>query len=278
MKYSQLVCFVCVILLSAHVFAQEKTIVTIGGSYWNAAYTWEDDDGDAISEIDPGNNFGPYLSVNRGKLNFGVSYMTGKYPITSITQDGEKVELDNEVTMTRGDLNVTVGYRAHRLVNLFVGLKHLNWNFESEYTGSDYDYYDYYNYYDYGTPSTYDYKVKSIRSGMLFGAGISGVVPLGQSGLYAFGSIGYLGGSLTQKYKVSGLPFEIDNEEEQDVATGLAALNIGLGYRWANGVGINVGYRGDYIVQTIEGEGMSEDVQDNTRVQGLNVTLSYSIR
>ncbi|MBN1999606.1 hypothetical protein JW935_18775 [candidate division KSB1 bacterium] len=280
----KLMCFVVIFVLSAVVIAQEKTIFTIGGSYWNAAYAWEDEDGNSLYEIDPGNNFGPYLSVSRGKLNLGVSYMIGKYPISSIIDSkGKKVELDNEINMTRGDLNVTVGYRAHRFINLFVGLKRLNWSFEVEesFTVPDnYDYYDYYDYYNYGSQTTtYNIKMKDTQSGLLFGAGASGVVPLGRSGLYLFGSLAYLGGKLEEKTEISGMPFSIDSDQEPvDISTGLVALNVGLGYRWPNGLGVNVGYRGDLIQQTTTDEETDEDYINYTRVQGVNVTLSYTIR
>ena len=87
--------------------------------------------------------------------------------------------------MGRTDVNFTLGYRVHRNVNIFAGAKYLKWSIEMESS--------YYGY-------TYKYEVS--ESGLMYGLGASLVLPLGNSGLYAFGSLAGMFGTLTYEEKM----------------------------------------------------------------------------
>jgi len=252
-------CFLMV--MATTLLAQDKTIVTVGGSYWNAGYTWENDKGTELAKLDPGNNFGPYLSISRNKWNMGLSYMTGKYPIKQSDFGGQVVDLN--VDMIRGDLNFTVGYRVHPMVNIFAGVKHLRWSFE--YSASILDEW----------LTTQDYKIEDVFSGPLFGGGASITIPFGTSGLYGFGSLAALVGTITESVKGQE-KLGYSASPDIDYSTALAALNIGVGFRFASGFGITGGYRGDYI--SLETTVNDITVKQNIRVQGPILTVSYSFK
>jgi hypothetical protein len=254
-------CFLMVAAMSLP--AQDKIIVTVGGSYWYAGYSWEDNNGKEMMKLDRGHNFGPNLSITRNKWNFGLSYLTGKYPIkqTSVGRLGRVQDVD----VTRGDLNVTIGYRVHPIVNVFAGIKHLKWSWEKTIKASIMDEHF----------VVHDANYKYVWSGPLFGGGVSIAVPLGTSGLYAFGSLAAMAGTITYTfdgYDMTGEPKEL----ESDFASTLAALNIGLGYRFPNGFGITGAYRGDFIFQ--KSDDNKTDWKQNMRVQGVILTVSYSFK
>jgi hypothetical protein len=252
-------CFLMV--MATALLAQNKTIVTVGGSYWNAGYTWEDDKGNQLAKLDPGNNFGPYLSISRNKWNMGLSYMTGKYPIKQSDVGGQIVSMN--VDMTRGDLNFTVGYRVHPMVNIFAGVKHLRWSLK--YSASILDQW----------LTTQDYSIEDVFSGPLFGGGASITIPFGTGGLYGFGSLAALGGTIKETYK--GYDYLGDPQKsEADYSTALAALNLGVGFRFPSGFGITGGWRGDYITQ--QPADTATNVKENVRVQGVILTVSYSFK
>jgi hypothetical protein len=169
------------------VMAQEetKTIVTVGGSYWNATYSYQDEDGKDVFEFGTGNLFGPYLSISNGKWNFGTSMYFGSFPV-------EKLAAGNSLDVKRSDMNFTVGYRVHPNINVFGGIKYLKWTMSGQY-----------EYVDYYYSGLVDYE--ATESGPMFGAGVGGTVPLGTSGLYAFGSIAYLVGTMKNEYKIGDM-------------------------------------------------------------------------
>jgi hypothetical protein len=248
------------LLFTVNSFAQKKTIITVGGSWWNAGYTWEDNSGNELFKVDPGNNFGPYLSVTSGKWNIGASYLSGKYPIKELDFGGQILNVD--VDMTRGDLNLSVGYRVHPMINIFAGMKHLKWSMEMKLTDSWY--------------INESYSEKYTYSGPLFGGGASIVVPFGTSGLYGFGSLAALGGTIVYSYDGYDTVLMQNISAETDLSAALIALNAGVGYRFSSGLGVNAGYRGDYIsTQLADG---TSDSKENLRVQGFILTLSYSFK
>ncbi len=250
-------------LISTAVPAQEtvRTIVTVGGSYWNASYTAQDEDGEDLYDYGTGNLFGPYLSLNRGKWNLGASLYFGKIPVEETNYDD----------MKRTDLNFTVGYRVHPNINLFAGLKYLTWTQEGSF--------DWYNQYGYLVDN---YEYEETFKAPLFGAGIGGTLPLGTSGLYAFGSVSYLMGSTAYHVAINSTETDesLEEDSEGDLECGLFTLNLGLGYRFASGMGINLGYRGDVIEQSgdIETSLYEWEVDNQLGVKGLVVTISYTFK
>ncbi len=261
-KIITLVLALGVMMLFSNGMAQEenKTIVTVGGSYWNATYSYQNEDGKDVYEFGTGNLFGPYLSISNGKWNFGSSMYFGTFPV-------EKMEAGNNLDVKRSDLNFTIGYRVHPNINVFGGVKYLKWTMsgEMEYWS------DYYN------STVVDYE--ATESGPMFGAGVGGTVPLGTSGLYAFGSIAYLVG--TMKTEVKAGDYTSDENDSQDIASKLAALNLGLGYRFPSGLGVNIGYRADLYTESQDVEnylGGTETVDYNLGVKGLVATVSYTFK
>ena len=260
------------LLIGSSVFAQNRTVVTLGGSWWNAAYTYEDEDGEELAEIGNGNSFGPYISINHGKINFGASLLFGTFPVDAYNLGLEVFDIElKDVNMSRNDLNFTLGYRVHRNINLFVGGKYLKWAINMDMnvpveTG-EYDFW--------GNPITQNIDMSGEWSegGMIYGFGVSAVLPLGTGGMYAFGSLAGMAGTLTNEITVEGMGIS-ETSDEGDVSASLAAINLGLGYRFPSGLGINAGYRADLFTEELEDS--EEDSQPRIRVQGLIVTASYS--
>ncbi len=268
MQKVEKICFVLLILVifvSSSLFAQTRTIVTLGGSWWNAAYTMEDQDGEKLGDIGSGNNFGPYMSVNHGKVNFGLSVLVGKFPINEYggySLEGTGVEAD----MGRTDVNFTLGYRIHRNVNIFAGVKYLKWSMDMEYKNEYYD---------------YSYKYEISESGPMYGLGLSLVLPLGNSGLYAFGSLAGMGGTLTYEEKEDDSSLSktsSEDDSENDISAVLVALNVGLGYRFPSGLGINAGYRADLFSEQYDEPVIidEKEVEPRIKVAGFMATISYS--
>ena len=255
-----LVVLACVALLTFSIaMAQEpvKTIVTVGGSYWNAQYTLQDEDGKELYDFGTGNLFGPYLSLSHGKWNFGASMYFGKFPV-------EETGLSD---MSRNDLNFSLGYRVHPNINIFGGVKYLTWTMELE--GMNY----------YGNA----YTVKNTAKTPMFGAGVGGTVPLGTSGLYAFGSVAYLVGNITTESDVSGLDYDVNLSDgsSEDTSAQLVALNLGLGYRFASGLGINLGYRADLYTESTDYKdefGDTATAENDFGVKGIVATISYTFK
>jgi hypothetical protein len=250
MKQLLIIGVVAALLTAGNIFAQEptRTIVTIGGSYWNATYTYQDEDGKDLFKFGTGNLVGPYLSISNGKWNFGSSMYFGSFP----------VEKFNDLTVKRSDLNFNIGYRVHPNINIIGGVKYLSWTLEGTSTDGYY---------------TYNYSAK--ESGPMFGAGIAGTIPLGSSGLYAFGSAAYLAGTMKNESTDS-----YGDPEKTDIPATLVALNLGLGYRFVSGFGLNVGYRADLYTekQDVEILTVKHTYEYNLSVKGLVATVSYTFK
>ena len=268
----QAVCFVVFLLvfLSSVTFSQEKTSVTLGGSYWNAAYSWEDEDGNKINDIGTGNMFGPYATISHGKWNFGASLLFGSFPVDKLAESEVA-----DINMSRGDFNLTIGYRVHPYINIFFGSKFLNWSLDASYT-IDVPVFQGYDFF--GDP-IYDYESRDVKAeisekGVLYGVGISGVVPFGASGWYGFAALAGMGGTLTNETTYDGLAdFSDFQSAEYDISAALAALNLGIGYRMPSGFGINAGYRADLFSEDLE----NSEENPRIRVQGLILTASVSL-
>lgn len=239
------------IIAFSNLFAQTKTFVTTGLSWWSAQYDIVNKDGDKVWDVGNTNMFGPYISVSHNKFNFGASLFWGSVSI----KDLEGVDLK------RADLNLTAGYRLLNTsafnMNLFLGMKYLNLGLTGKQTTYEWDPF-YQTYY----PVETDMDVTN--SGALFGGGISTIIPFGTSRLYAYGSLAALAGTLTYKNNVSTL------SQTNDASTSIVSLTAGLGYRFPSGLGINGGYRGDFFG--------SEDSDLVDRLQGFNLTLSYTFQ
>lgn len=272
---STLFVIVLALLVVTNLFAQTKTVVTLGGSWWNAQYSWEDESGKKIADIGAGNSVGPYISISHGKLNFGASLFFGTFPVNKVALGGAESDVTTDWNMSRGDLNFTVGYRVHQYINLFVGAKYINWTIEGT-VNTTYPVligYDEYNYPVYDEQSaTIDANLS--EGGMTFGAGISGVVPFGTSGLYGFASLAYLGGTLQNETKISG--GSTSQDSTYDVSAGLAAVNLGIGYRFSSGLGLNLGYRADLFAENVDKAVSEGESNPRIRVQGTILTVSYS--
>ena len=275
------VIFALVLVLVAMSFAQQKTIVTVGGSVWNAEYSWEDADGNKLGDIGTGNSVGPYISINHGKVNFGASLLFGSFPVNELGLGETEADATTDINMSRGDLNFTIGYRIHRNINLFVGAKSLNWKIEGSVNTSYYE--EIITGYDYFGNPIYDYQLvdgqfdaEINEGGMLYGLGISAVIPFGSSGWYGFGSLAGMGGTLTNEVKISADMYGFSETTEEDVTAALAAINVGIGYRFAGGLGLNVGYRADLFNETTKATDGAEEENPSIRVQGAILTLSYS--
>ena len=269
-----LLSLVILAFLFATTYAQNRTIVTLGGSWWNAAYSYETQDGEKIADIGTGNMFGPYLSISRGKLNFGASLLFGSFPIDALglMGDEEAADLldDVDMDMSRNDLNFSVGYRIHRNLNLFVGVKSLKWEIDGTITASD-------EYWDYWTDTWYTTEIEAdvneTESGTMLGGGISAVLPLGSGGLYAFGSLAYMAGVMELSYDFNSEDYsESSSGEELDAQ--LVAINLGVGYRFPSGFGLNIGYRADLFNEKYAEESLDEEPRIGVR--GAILTASYS--
>lgn len=258
------------LVITGSALAQAKSRVTIGGSYWNANYSMVDKDGNELGKFGTGNMFGPYLRFSHGKLNFGTSMFFGSFPVEGWENfGGDGLDL----TMSRADLNFTVGYRVIPYINLFVGVKYLNYSFdgdisyENQYWTGEYDYW--------GNP-IYDFETVNANmevseSGPMYGFGVAGVIPFGQSPLYGFASIAGMVGTLTNETKVTGTGDpSISNQENVDASLG--ALTIGIGYHTPSGLGLSVGYKADLFDEKIS----DSNDEPNIYVQGLYLTLSYT--
>jgi len=250
------------------VFAQTRTVVTLGGSWWNAAYSFVDEDGKELAEIGNGNNFGPYISINHGKVNFGASLLFGTFPVDAYNLGLDIFDLDTDVNMSRNDLNFTLGYRVLPNLNVFAGAKYLKLAIDVDIKDipTEYD--------DWGNPIDFDdANIKLNDGGMMYGLGASAVIPLGTAGMYAFGSIAVMGGIMKSDTTISFMELSEEFEGSENAAV-LGALNLGLGYRFPSGLGINVGYRADLLNRELEQ--VDEIIQTRINVQGLIVTASYS--
>lgn len=240
----------CMLLMAAFsLMAQEQTTFTVGASLWNSQYDWVATDKDLDDvEIGSGNLIGPYLSINRGKVNFGISTLFGTFEM----KDWDGAELK------RTDLNFTLGYRivssSSINMNLFGGVKYLTFDITGKTTLWDYD--EIYGWY------SYEADVDMTQTGTFYGGGLSLMVPFGSSNLYGYGSLGYMTGNATVENN------ETDESSENDEPINLVPINIGIGYRFPSGLGINAGYRGDVF-----GSDESDYVD---RLAGVIVTASYT--
>ena len=252
-----------VILVTGSVFAQTQSRITVGGTYWNAAYSWTDKDGNDLADIGTGNMFGPYLRFTHGKFNFGTSLFFGSFPVEGLkAYEGADVDF----TMGRTDLNFTLGYQIIPYINLFAGVKYINYSYDGnisyEYTYWTGEYYD---------TETLDVKMEVSEGGPMYGLGIAGVIPFGQSPLYGFASLAAMAGTLTNETKASVTGGQ-SYTNELDVDAALAAITLGIGYHAPSGLGLSLGYRADLFTEDVA------ETEDEPRiyVQGLNLTLSYT--
>ena len=278
MKRNAIAILTTILLFSAFIavgYSQQKTLVTAGLSWWNAQYSWETEKGEKLGDIGNGNMFGPYISISRGKFNLGTSLFWGTFPVDKLSTEEEGQDFSGyDLNMGRGDLNFTIGYRLIPYLNLFIGAKYINWKIDGSMNYTGVVGYDNYGYPVYGEQQV---EVEMTEGGMTFGVGISGVIPFGASRWYAFGSLAGLGGTLTNETRVSLGGFS--NKESYDVDVALAALNLGIGYRFPSGLGFNLGYRADLFSEQEKGtgtDGNNTETNPRIRVEGAILTLSYT--
>ena len=113
----------------------------------------------------------------------------------------------------------------------------------------------------------------------MFGAGIAGTVPFGSSGLYGFGSMAYLVGTMTTETQIGSS--NLDQDPANDVTSNLVALNLGVGYRFPSGLGVNLGYRADLYTESSDVEtalNKTITVENKLGVKGLVATVSYTFK
>ena len=267
----------------ASVQAQNRTIYTAGLSWWGSSFSWETEDGEKIGDIGTGNMVGPYLSISKGRWNFGTSLLWGSFPVEDLERFSSTSDFEiADQSMGRGDLNFTLGYRILPIVNLFVGVKYINWTVNATVRTSD-------QYYDPDTFTFYPYTINSdvelSENGAMFGFGASLSVPFGTSGMYGFFTLAGMGGTLKNETNVvsklsedSYVPpsfgdTEATYSESEDVDAVLAAVNLGIGYRFRSGLGMNLGYRADLFSETVDDPNAENP---RIRVEGLLLTFSYT--
>jgi hypothetical protein len=255
-RYLAIVTLVLLVSLGG-VFAQNQTTFTIGGGMWSPSYkmvyTGNEDNMEDF-DLGTGSYIGPYLALNNGRFNFGASMLLGTLNI-------DDKDLWSGYSVKRTDLNFTLGYRVLNTSalsgNLFLGLKYV----KNNATADDMFYY-------YIDPETYEYfywtdKYDVTTTGTLVGGGASLVIPFGTSNFYSYGSLAYLTGTLSEENSISDYSY-LDIDYKTDVV----ALNVGLGYRFQGGFGVNVGYRGDFY--------STEESDYADRLAGLILNASYT--
>ena len=249
----------CLLLIvSGALYSQ--TAITLGGNYWRATPDiqtpgWED------VKVSDGNMLGPYVNLRTGKWIIGGSLFVGNFHMQQEVQNyyyypyyyyyyyyyyypyyyttGELVK--QELTLKRTDVNLSFGYSITRNITVFGAMKNLKGKFtDFKVNGQSVELND------------MEYK------GTLFGGGVSGVLGLGRSSFFLFGSLAYLTGKIT---------WPDDDKIEQN----LASLTLGAGYRLSRELNLLVGYRSDAIT------GGDED-ESYEKYRGITVSLGYTIQ
>jgi len=256
------------LLLMGSAIGQNATTYTVGAGVWMPGYalvyTGSLDDMEDY-ELGSGTYFGPYLAVNHGRWNFGASLLVG-----TLSPD-DKEMLWEGYEAKRTDLNLTVGYRVISTSsvsgNLFAGLKYVketatsdNWLW-SVYTVDTWEFIQWYDEYD------------ATSSGTLYGAGASLVVPFGTSSFYAYGSMAYLMGSMELENNLGPTEYNPEGYSSWDESYDLHlfALTAGIGYRFPDGIGLNLGYRGDLF-----GQDDADEADYSQRLSGIVLNASYT--
>ncbi len=230
--------------VAGSVMAQSGTVVTIGGNYWNATMKpGEASDMDAKA----GHLFGPYISLRMDRLSFGGSWFFGNWDYS---------EDDFSYKIKRSDLNLSLGLSLNRNLTLFGAYKVLKLKeaFESEEWDIDAD-------------------ENTMWDMPYIGGGLSLTFPFPDSPLFLFGSGAYLVNA-KDEMKVTGVdPFlEEEYSYTQKVDDKITTFTVGLGYRMQSGISLLAGYRGD-----IHKSG-EEDEDNNLKINGLILTLAYTLR
>ena len=225
-------------------FAQSGMTVTIGGHYW---YAQPDYRGEAFEgvEVSSGNMVGPYLNLRVGKFVFGTSMFFGKF-------NWNNSVYDHKLDISRTDLNFSVGYLIFPRFTVFGAVKSISQNGEKDFT---------YNGDAFSTNSIVENK------GMLYGGGISGILPFVRSPLFLFWSAAYLTGKIEWTKSISTDDQKF-GEYENKYDTNITALTVGLGFQASSGLTIMVGYRTDF-----SGEDEGEE-----RIHGAMATVAYTAR
>lgn len=224
---------------------QSQTAVTIGGHYWYAQPTYKGENFENV-DISPGNMFGPYLNLRVGKFALGTSMFFGTF-------NWDYKDFGFEFDIKRTDLNFSVGYSVARRITIFGAVKSLSLTGEEDV-----------EYYDWTMDAYYTATIKAETKGTLYGAGISGVVPVGQSSLFLFYSAAYLTGQIETTTTVDGTAMGDPIEGD----TNLTAVSVGLGVQAGSGITVMVGYRAD-----LSGEDEGEE-----RIHGIMATMAYTIQ
>ena len=197
-----------VLLATAQVFGQ-KTIVTIGGSYWRGALEY--DVGDS-KETKASNMIGPYLNIRSGKLILGGSMFFGSWDWSDEYQD---MGYSGDYKEKRTDLNLSLGYSVHRNISLFFAFKSMKIKEDMDLTEPWFN---------------TRYVDDSEYSGTFMGGGASLMFPFPRSPLFVFGSIAYLVNS---------------GGDEMYKDINLLAYTAGLGISSRSGLSVMAGWRAD---------------------------------
>lgn len=226
------------VVVAGSLFSQ--TGVTIGANYWNA----KPDLGLGLEsgvKLNSMHMYGPYVNVRSGKFSFGGSLFIGTLKI-------EASDIyDYEVSLKRSDINVSLGYSIFRGVTLFGAIKTFtnkleDWKINGQSIGDD---------------------PENQEKGLLYGGGLSGVLPFSNSPLFLFGSLAYLTGSVTYEGDVADVDYD----------RALLSFTGGIGYRMSPQLNLLVGFRSDAT-----GDPEENEEENLEKYRGIIVTLGYTLK
>ncbi len=226
-----------VLLATAQVFGQ-KTIITIGGSYWRGGMEYEME---GNKETKASNMIGPYLNIRMGKMILGGSMFFGTWDWSKELEDWGA---EGEDKVKRTDLNLSVGYSIHRNISLFFAFKNLKMKEEYDFTYHDYWYGD------------MQWVGDDESSGTFMGGGASLMFPFSRSPFFIFGSIAYLVNS---------------GGDEMYKDINLLAYTAGLGISSRSGLSVMAGWRADEFQS-------KEDEDEPLKINGIMATVAFTIR
>ncbi|MBN2200686.1 hypothetical protein JW777_01900 [bacterium] len=197
-----------------------------------------------IEGIEPGHMFGPYVNLRSGRMTLGGSFFTGTFK-----PDESEDIFGDDIDLKRNDLNLSVGYNLGRFFNVFGAYKRTNWNIKG--TVEDIVYDDW-------TDTWYvdDIEIDEEEEGSYLGGGASIVFPFTNSPLFLYGSGAFLA---AQK------------KDWTDITT----VTVGAGYRLSPQLTLMAGFRSDLYGDP---EDSDDDSGEKEKIQGLTVSLAYTLR
>jgi hypothetical protein len=237
-----LIVFTIISVLMVTGLANGQVRLSVGGHYWNAKPSFEDESLEFI-ETNAGNLFGPHANIRFGKLSLGTSMFFGTFSF------GVSDELNIDLTdwkVKRQDLNYSIGYSLFPRSTIFLAIKTIS--YEGNLSSTD--------------GYTYDWETE----GNFIGGGLQGVLPMGSGSVFLYWSIAYLSGTAketsTDSFSLSPASREYDSN--------MLAGTVGIGMAASSGLSVMIGYRADVY-------GVGND-QGEERIQGIMITAAYAVR